>query len=220
MTKTTNPIEEIQRNEENTEEVKAVNSFSGNKVEQNHGLSDLNAQLFLAIKENRLDACKRLINAGADVNARDVNGSGSIHYAARKGNIPIANLLLEKGANINAINNQEMNPLEIAAEKGKTSMVKSLLKNGADFKHQDPLDRDALTFAIQAEKTKTVKIIIEFIAYKTAQVPDKIRYINEKDHKELWRFFERLEQKMEAKRSTTHSKRNTSCFGRWKMFGS
>ncbi len=45
---------------------------------------------------------EKLLNAGAEVNERGVNGETPLMFAARNGNLEALNLLLKRGAEVNA----------------------------------------------------------------------------------------------------------------------
>ena len=55
-----------------------------------------------AIREGDIEAVKRHLAAGMDVNAKDDNGWNPLHLAAENGHKEIAELLIAKGGNVNA----------------------------------------------------------------------------------------------------------------------
>ena len=52
--------------------------------------------------EENIEAVKKTLADGADVNAKDDNGSTPLHPAAANDHKELAELLIEKGANVNA----------------------------------------------------------------------------------------------------------------------
>ncbi|MFB3891975.1 MAG: ankyrin repeat domain-containing protein [Phycisphaerae bacterium] len=74
-----------------------------------------------------------LLRHGADVNDGGGGQPSPLHFAARAGNIPIAEILLKGGADINAEDYvfQKKTPLVYAQDAGKTAMVEFLKSKGA-----------------------------------------------------------------------------------------
>lgn len=103
---------------------------------------------------------KILIDAGADVNARDRTGSTTLMFAASGPFPDTVALLLDRGAQINAIDgNEHFTPLMWAAAEGQAEVVALLLKRGADATLQDVDGDTAESFAAQKGHTAIIKII-------------------------------------------------------------
>lgn len=74
-----------------------------------------------------------LINAGAEVDARDLSGTTALGMAAiNHGRAETADFLISKGADVEAENRNFDRPLSLAAESGNTGVMGSLLKAGAN----------------------------------------------------------------------------------------
>ena len=84
-----------------------------------------------AIREGDIEAVKRHLAAGMDVNARDDNGWNSLHLAAENGHKEIAELLIDKGANVNAKDKYfRKTSRDWAIERGYTETADLLRKHG------------------------------------------------------------------------------------------
>src|SRR5262249_35295942 len=64
--------------------------------------TDLNAELFTAIRDGDRISVKALLRRGAGVNERDEDAATALMHAAADGDLPTMKLLLEEGADINA----------------------------------------------------------------------------------------------------------------------
>ena len=77
-------------------------------------------------------AVRSLLDAGADVNAPQVDGTTALHWAAYHNDADTAELLLRAGADANAANRYGALPLSSACVNGNGALVKLLLAAGAD----------------------------------------------------------------------------------------
>jgi ankyrin repeat protein len=73
-----------------------------------------------------------LIRVGADVDARDCDGSRPLHHAARRGHAKTVEILLRAGAEVDALDRKGLTPLYGAALEGGAETVRILLLAGAD----------------------------------------------------------------------------------------
>ena len=64
-----------------------------------------------------------MIENGADLDAKTINGYTPLHITARHGHLEIVKYLIEIGVDFMAINNEEKTPLDLAIELNKTDVV-------------------------------------------------------------------------------------------------
>ena len=67
-----------------------------------------------AARTGNIEAVKQHIAAGADVNAKDVDGINPLHYATWTDHKETVELLLDKGADVNAKDDGGDTPLDVA----------------------------------------------------------------------------------------------------------
>ena len=72
-----------------------------------------------SITNANIEAVEQHIAAGADVNAKHMNGTTPLYVAALGGHKEIAELLIEKGADLNAKDNDGGTPLDWACNTPK-----------------------------------------------------------------------------------------------------
>lgn len=126
--------------------------------------------LFRAVHEGRAEEILRLIDEGADVNARDAAfWSTPLHAAARDGDTAIAGLLIDKGADVDAMDGNGHSPLCLAAALGHAEAARLLVDRGASVKEdeacweENPLHHagDPLRAAASGGYTDTILLLLE-----------------------------------------------------------
>ena len=76
----------------------------------------------------RTKIAELLIQEGADVNAKNMDGATPLHGAALFGEVETVKLLIQKGADVNVRNNQGATPLDTTeTDWGITEFVANLL---------------------------------------------------------------------------------------------
>ena len=75
---------------------------------------------------------RKLLGAGTDINAAQVDGTTALHWAAYHDDAETVALLVRAGANVNAVNRYGVPPLAQACTNGNLATVKLLLDAGAN----------------------------------------------------------------------------------------
>ncbi len=111
--------------------------------------------LMAASQTGHAKRARRLLDCGADVNARDTRGVTALHAACSEGHQGVAHLLLDHGADINARSNdgyeiylmpgagmdRDISPLHLASAGGRWALVGPLLDHGAEVNARDSHNR-------------------------------------------------------------------------------
>ncbi len=120
--------------------------------------------LHRAALEGRTEAAAKLLDGGAEVNARDPRAFGwaPLNAAAFAGRVEVARLLLARGAEVNAAGDTGLcwPPLSEAAFAGHDEMVRLLLAEGADVDARDPKGRAPLHMAARAGALVPAKLLL------------------------------------------------------------
>src|SRR3984885_11158019 len=89
-------------------------------------------------------AALALVDAKADVNARQDDGTTALHWAAYHDDLPLLRRLLKAGAKANVANDYGSTPLAEAAERADPEAIRLLLAAGADVESANPQGQTAL----------------------------------------------------------------------------
>jgi uncharacterized protein len=105
--------------------------------------------LHLAIKYGYLSMAQWLLENGANINAKDVQGNTALHYAISLGREDLIKLLLQqKELQINARNNLANTALHCAVMQARTSIVSLLLENNADVSIKNSNGQTVMNFLL------------------------------------------------------------------------
>ena len=87
--------------------------------------------LWKAAIKGDIEAVKKHLAAGADVNAKDDQFGGTpLHHVTVKGHKEIVELLIAKGADVNVLDGGGYTPLDRAIKKNHTEIADLLRKHG------------------------------------------------------------------------------------------
>ena len=104
---------------------------------------------------------KKLLEEGADINAKDEDGKSALQMASSYGHTDIVKLLLEAGADINAKDNDWGTALSNAVMNEKQQVVKLLLEKGADVNQPNKDGETPIIHAIYFGDVEIVKMLLE-----------------------------------------------------------
>jgi ankyrin repeat protein len=104
--------------------------------------------LLVATHANQVEAAKALIEAGADVNAKDNINDSPYLYAGARGHLEILKMTLSHGADLKSVNRYGGTALIPASERGHVETVRTLIEAGVKVDHVNNLHWTALLEAI------------------------------------------------------------------------
>ena len=119
------------------------------------GQAQLNRDLIDAAWKNNVKAARTLIEAGADVNAKDASEQSAFLIAASEGYLELLELTLDSGANVGSLDTYRGTALIRAAERGHADIVGRLLQTKIKVNHVNRLGWTALHEAIWLGKETT-----------------------------------------------------------------
>jgi uncharacterized protein len=133
-------------------------------IANSYNLKDLNqpvengdTALMKATREGAYAVVKELIDAGADINARNSDRNNALWFACFGNHYELINLLLAANININNQNDNGATVLMYAASAGKTQVVKLLLQHHPNLNLKNLDDYKAIDFASNLEVLRILK---------------------------------------------------------------
>ena len=122
---------------------------------------NLNDSLIEAVRDSNLETIMLLVEAGADVNAKDEWNSTALMFASEKGYELLAKYLVNNDADVDAANKYNNTALICAALNGHLEIVKCFVENGADVNLKGGYHNNtALIFAIVNGHLEVVKYLV------------------------------------------------------------
>lgn len=113
--------------------------------------------LFFAVSEDRVNAARALLAAGAKIHKENDLGQQPINQAT---SLRMLELLIEYGADINHVDGCGKLPLMEFASRGNATAVRTLLASGAQV-DKTSTGKTALHAAVCADNVETVKVLLD-----------------------------------------------------------
>ncbi|MDP6794125.1 MAG: ankyrin repeat domain-containing protein [Verrucomicrobiota bacterium] len=103
---------------------------------------------------------QHLFKKGAAVNATQVDGMTTLHWAAYHDDAELGLLLLNDGANASSKNRYGITPLHLACLNGNAQFIGALIEHGADPDSSIPGGETALMTAARTGKPRAVEVLL------------------------------------------------------------
>ncbi len=116
--------------------------------------------LIRAAARGDLVAVNRLLDAGAEIHARDAHGRNAVLAATQGGHEAVAQALIARGADVNAQDEQRDSAFLLAGARGHTGIVRAALAAGADFSLTNRYGGTALIPACHYGHVETVRVLL------------------------------------------------------------
>ena len=139
---------------ESSEEARAAKAKSGMNVHNN--------ALIEASLRGHFDTVRRLLDQGADINAKGINGATALMMACWWGHVDIVRLLLDRGANVNGKGLDGYTALMEAARYGRLEIAELLLERGAHVNSRTAMGKTARTFAKEKGHTRLEELLLDY----------------------------------------------------------
>lgn len=110
------------------------------------------APLTWAVIKGHIRVAELLINAGADLNARDTNGETPLYHAIANNQLELVKFLINKKANITSLNTFKNSLAHVAVSANNPEMLKILLENGMPYTIKNVTGLTALECALSIEQ--------------------------------------------------------------------
>lgn len=117
--------------------------------------------LAYVVIENYLDAARFLLDAGADINTRDMSADTPLMRAAQLGYQEMAALLLEREAEVNARNEDQETALFKAVRYGHIEICKMLIAAGADVQIENDMGEYLADVALPRKYEQVQSVLVE-----------------------------------------------------------
>ena len=112
-----------------------------------------------ALKEHDLERVSQLLEQGADINERDLDGDTVLHVACYEGLTKVVQQLLGRYARPNATDKSGRTPLHVAAKRGHLDIVELLLDHRAKVLAKDEYGNTPLSEAAEGGHRDIVKLL-------------------------------------------------------------
>ncbi len=120
-----------------------------NQSDEGNYLSNLDKQLFDAVRQGNVNNIRSLVKLKADVNARKYNGETALMQASQNGQLRVLRALIRRGADIDAQTSFGETALMQVQQMGRVAIAGELIARGADVDLTDYDGKNALDYKLQ-----------------------------------------------------------------------
>lgn len=120
-----------------------------------------NTPLHYAVRGGSLKIVKRLVESGANFDAKNFYNDTPLSVACQRGEYQIAEYLISKGSNIHGVDKQQRSPLIRACQNGQAHIVSLLLRKGVNPNFSDLSENTALHHACAYGWLNVVKVLLQ-----------------------------------------------------------
>ena len=139
--------------------------------------SDLDTFFLLSAGVYHQDTLEILLNAGADVNARDRRGRTAPANTSEEGFSEIVQFLIEAGAELNVADNLGFTAVMLATEYGDIKVARILVNAGADVNMATDVGLTALMLTVKKSHFDAIDQRDNDLAYEIDWTPDLIELL-------------------------------------------
>jgi ankyrin repeat protein len=151
-------MEAIKENNEKAIEILLNHNADIHAVESEHQVTPL----LLATRHGNIQVCRKLIEAGADPEVKDLQGQTCLIVAVKNKHKDIVALLLEYGVLTDRFDQKGNNALIYAIEMNQAEIVKSLVFSGASTEIRNSAGMNIKQIAEKSENPEIVLAIKKF----------------------------------------------------------
>ena len=131
-------------------------------VDVNRKADERCSALHAAVEHKHAAVVEVLIDAGADIEAKDHMGHSSLHFACRSGSLAIVKMLVKAGVEVRATDNEGDTCLTLAAYFGRTETVRYLVGlKDVDVNHKADDCLSVLHAAVEHKHAAVVEVLID-----------------------------------------------------------
>lgn len=117
--------------------------------------------LMLAVNKSSIDMIKCLVEAGYDINKKNICGDSLLHNALRKHKKELTEYLLNDcSPNMNATNNNNESPLYLAVIYEKKDVVQQLIQSGVDVNISNRFGIAPISIAVKKRNIDMVEMLV------------------------------------------------------------
>lgn len=123
--------------------------------------ASVNRDEFLrAVQSGDGNAAAAMIQQGADVNAREANGTTALHWAVYHQDVALVKRLLAAGAKVAVVNDFGSSPMQEAAVTGNAAVIRMLLDAGANVESANAEGQTALMAVARTGNVDAAKMLL------------------------------------------------------------